>query len=130
MCYYCFVFFLDMGCELRSIAISMCMSVRSRISKTLRNFCARYLWLWLGLHQMLCTSGFVGDVMGMQINISNHKFPTYSPHVRWLGSRVVSVLDSGAEGPGFKSKSRRCRVTVFGKLFTPIVRLFTKQRNW
>ena len=30
----------------------------------------------------------------------------------WLGSRVVSVLDSGAEGPGFKSQSRRCRVTV------------------
>jgi len=25
---------------------------------------------------------------------------------RWLGSRVVSVLDSGAEGPGFKSQSR------------------------
>ena len=24
---------------------------------------------------------------------------------RWLGSRVVSVLDSGAEGPGFKSLS-------------------------
>jgi len=24
----------------------------------------------------------------------------------WLGSRVVSVLDSGAEGPGFKSLSR------------------------
>jgi len=34
---------------------------------------------------------------------------------------VVSVLDSGAEGPGFKSQSRRCRVTVLGKLFTPIV---------
>ena len=31
----------------------------------------------------------------------------------WLGSRVVSVLDSGAEGPGFKSQSRRClRQTV------------------
>ena len=29
----------------------------------------------------------------------------------WLGSRVVSVLDSGAEGPGFKSQPRRCRVT-------------------
>ena len=39
---------------------------------------------------------------------------------RWLGSRVVSVLGSGAEGPGFKSQSRRCRVTVLGKLFTPI----------
>jgi len=25
----------------------------------------------------------------------------------WLGSRVVSVLDSGAEGPGFKSQSQQ-----------------------
>ena len=47
-----------------------------------------------------------------------------------LGSRVVGVLDSGAEGPGFESQPRRCRVTVLGKLFTPIVPLFTKQRNW
>jgi len=43
---------------------------------------------------------------------------------------VVSVLDSGAVGPGFKSQPRRCRVTVLSKLFTPIVPLFTKQRNW
>ena len=35
----------------------------------------------------------------------------------WLGSRVVSVLDSGAVGP------------VLGKLFTPIVPLFTKKPN-
>ena len=48
----------------------------------------------------------------------------------WLGSRVVSVLDSGAVGPGFKSQPRRCRVTVLGKLFTPIVPLFNKQQNW
>ena len=48
----------------------------------------------------------------------------------WLGSRVVSVLNSGAEGPGFKSPSRRCRGTVLSKLFTLIVPLFTKQRNW
>jgi len=48
----------------------------------------------------------------------------------WLGSRVVSVLDSGAEGPRFKSQRRHCRVTVLGKLFTPIVPLFTKQQNW
>jgi len=49
----------------------------------------------------------------------------------WLGSRAVSVLDSGADiGPGFKSQSRRCRVTVLGKLLTPIVPLFTEQRNW
>ena len=48
----------------------------------------------------------------------------------WLGSRMVSVLDSGAEGPGFKSQSRCCRVTVLGKLYTPILPLFTKQQNW
>jgi len=31
----------------------------------------------------------------------------------WLGSRVVSALDSGAVGPGFKSQPRRClRQTV------------------
>ena len=39
----------------------------------------------------------------------------------WLTSRVVSMLDLGAEGPGFKLHSRRCRVTVLDKLFTPIV---------
>ena len=49
---------------------------------------------------------------------------------RWLGSRVVSVLDSDAVGPLFKSQSRRCRVRVLGKLFAPVVPLFTKQRNW
>jgi len=48
----------------------------------------------------------------------------------WLGSRVVSVLDSGAEGPVLKSQPRRCLVTVLGKLFTPIVPLFAKQQNW
>ena len=47
-----------------------------------------------------------------------------------LSSRVFDVLDSGAVGPGFKSQPRLCRVTVFGKLFTPIVPVFTKQRNW
>ena len=48
----------------------------------------------------------------------------------WLRSRVVIVLDSGAVGPGFKSQPWRCRVTVLGKLFTPIEPLFTKQQNW
>jgi len=54
----------------------------------------------------------------------------YSSIIWGLGSRVVSVLDSVAEGPGFKSQPRRCRVTVLGKLFTPIVPLLTKQQNW
>ena len=30
----------------------------------------------------------------------------------WLGSRVLSVLDSGADGPGFKSQPRRSRVSL------------------
>ena len=47
-----------------------------------------------------------------------------------LGSRVVSVLDLKRVGPGFKSQPRRCRVTVLGKLFSSIMPLFTKQRNW
>ena len=47
----------------------------------------------------------------------------------WLGSRVVSVLDSGAVRHGFTSKPRRCRVTVLGRLFTPIVPLFPKQQK-
>jgi len=25
--------------------------------------------------------------------------------MKWLGSRVANMLDSGAEGPGFKSQS-------------------------
>jgi len=48
----------------------------------------------------------------------------------WLGSRVVSVLDSAADGPGVKSQPRRCQVTVSGKLFTPIMPVFAKQRHW
>jgi len=48
----------------------------------------------------------------------------------WFGSRVVSVLDSGAVGSRLESQPRRCRVIVLGKLFTPIVPLFTNQRSW
>ena len=44
-----------------------------------------------------------------------------------LGS--VAELNSGGVGPGFISQPRRSRVTVLGKLFTPIVSQFTKQRK-
>ena len=49
----------------------------------------------------------------MAAEINWHRYCTKLRHCHpcWLGSRVVSVLDSGAEGPGFKSQSRRCRVT-------------------
>jgi len=66
------------------------------------------------------------------VHLFSHLFVAFIPCAirRWLGSRVVSMLYSGAEGPGFKSQSRRCLVTVLGKLLTPIVPLFTKQQNW
>ena len=51
--------------------------------------------------------------------------PPYLHYTSIRMARVVSVLDSGAEGPGFKLQSRRCRVTVLGKLFT----LFTLTAN-
>jgi len=71
-------------------------------------------------------------LVSYQQPIPQYRDPTivlFSVSIWWLGSRVVSVLDSGAVGPRFKSQPRRCRVTVLGKLFTPIVPLFTKQRN-
>jgi len=43
-------------------------------------------------------------------------------------AKVVSMLDSGAVGPGFKSQPRRCRVTVLGKLFTPTVPLSSNSK--
>jgi len=54
---------------------------------------------------------------------------SYTRLAGWLVSRVVNVLDSGAEGRGLKSQPRRCLITVLGKLFTLIVPLFTKQQN-
>ena len=45
-----------------------------------------------------------------RVDMNNLLLSTTTPG--WLGSRVVSVLDSGAVGPGFKSQPRRCRVTV------------------
>ena len=62
------------------------------------------------------------------------KFGTVCSY-EWLGSRVVSVLDSGAEGPGFKSQPRQPtppplrqtvhthRVNQAGKLVAALLRV-------
>ena len=82
------------------------------------------------------TSSWLGCDRTHVLSISspgNHRHGVYGSVIRlqrWLGSRVVSVLDSGAEGPVITSQPRRCRVTVLGKVFTSIVPLFTKQQNW
>ena len=71
-------------------------------------------------------------VQASNVSVVRHSlsFVTLYSGGGWLCSWMVSMLDSGAVGPGFKSQPRRCRVTVLGKLFTPIVPLFTKQQNW
>ena len=44
--------------------------------------------------------------------VLKHSLNKCLPSQGWLGSRVVSVLDSGTEGAGFKSQPRRCRVVT------------------
>ena len=83
--------------------------------------------LYIGRRSTPCHSAVATERQGCRGYGHSHR---YGYGGGWLASRVVSVLDSGAVGLGFKSQSRRCRVTVLGKLFTPIVPLFTKQQNW
>jgi len=79
-----------------------------------------------GIHRKAIALAGVNDI---SVAASNRlEYIVTMQSVGWLSSRVVSVLDSAAEGPGYKSQSRRCWVTVLGKLFTPIVPLFTKQQ--
>ena len=49
-----------------------------------------------------------------------------------MGGSVAEWLGAGLRRrrAWFISQPRRCRVTVLGKLFKPIVPLFTKQQNW
>jgi len=44
--------------------------------------------------------------------------------------RPGSNRDATSRRIASRRQPRRCRVTVLGKLFTPIVLLFTKQQNW
>ena len=89
------------------VCLSVCLSVREHIFGTTCPIFTNFLCILPMVVHLLSFDG-VTYVMG------------------WLGSRVVSVLDLG---PVFKSQPRRCRVTLLSKLFTPIVPLFTKQRN-
>ena len=70
-------------------------------------------WLFVCLLIILHLCVYVNQAVRVNVVLINE--------IGWLGSRVVSVLDSGAERLGFKSQPWRCRVTVLGILFTPIV---------
>jgi len=48
-----------------------------------------------------------------------------------LEAEWLACWTQAQKGPGSnRSHDAACRVTVLGKLFTPIVPLFTKQQNW
>ena len=78
-----------------------------------------------------------GRGKGSPYSITERRVPELIPVLGGQPAGDVSHTPGGrlrlpllpAPGPGFKSQPRRCRVTVVGKLFTPIVPQFTKQRN-
>jgi len=74
---------------------------------------------WFEIHQIFCAC-FLSCGRGSVLLWQRCDTICTSGTSGWLGSRVVSVLDLGAVGPGFKSQPRRCRVTVLGKLFSPL----------
>ena len=50
--------------------------------------------------------------------------------LRWLGRRVVSVLDSGAERARVQIAVATLSGNSLRQTVQPIVLLFTKQQNW
>jgi len=103
---------------------------RTHRTAAARRRSVRWCMLAAVSNQSIGLSAAVGRSVTAESGESGADGYTLSWLVAWLGIRVVSVLDSGAVGPGFKSQPRRCRLTVLGKLFTSIAPLFTKQRNW
>ena len=80
---------------------------------------------WRRCGYTLYTSGFMDDVIFAQLRPVGLPYLD-GPVAEWLACWTLAQI----EGPGFKSKPRRCRLTVLGKLSTPIVPLFTKKQNW
>jgi len=74
-----------------------------------------------------CSSKLMSSATLSTTSATEVEFLDRISDVGWLDSQVVSVLDSGAEGPGFKLQPQCCGVTVLGKPFALIVPLFTKQ---
>jgi len=63
-------------------------------------------------HSRLCSLAPASNSLRSWRHLHIHRHLYVIIYLPSTGSRVVSVLDSGAEGPGFKSQSRRCRVSL------------------
>jgi len=103
------------------VAVALCLLQVSVLSKGLGGLSWFLAWGLPSTYPILCFK----DIQALTVTLLN----CYYYKNGWFGSRVISVLDLGAEGPGFISQPRRCRVIVLGKLFTPIVPVFAKQQN-
>ena len=103
------------------LAVALCLLQVSVLSKGLGGLSWFLAWGLPSTYPILCFK----DIQALTVTLLN----CYYYKNGWFGSRVISVLDLGAEGPGFISQPRRCRVIVLGKLI-PIVPVFAKQQNW
>jgi len=118
-------------CCYTKVEVVRCQSVS--FSSTIRTVCSQTKSLLALTFLLLTRYSKLSVVHCCYMHLARTLFVCVSSIIiiiMWLGSRVVSMLDSGTVGPGFKSQPRCSLVTVLGKLFTPIVLLFTKQQNW
>jgi len=118
-------------CCYTKVEVVRCQSVS--FSSTIRTVCSQTKSLLALTFLLLTRYSKLSVVHCCYMHLARTLFVCVSSIIiiiMWLGSRVVSMLDSGTVGPGFKSQLRCSLVTVLGKLFTPIVLLFTKQQNW
>jgi len=121
LCYWCDIVNVCVPTEWRRGATTMptiLAHVRVKMSISYHLFddvwmC--YIWQMKCLLLMLCckagAAGIATVLLGTLTALAIALFA--------LSSRAVSMLNSGTEGPGFKSQPRHCRVTVLGKLFLP-----------
>ena len=102
-----FVVTFDMTSEARKLRKCLILS----------DSCVNFSWvakhIKLVFKRRLCLARLVRHI---SVVLNPHRIDIF---VNW----VVSMLDSGTVGPGFKSQPRCCLVTVLGKLFTPFVHL-------
>ena len=62
------------------------------------------------------------------VGVSSSVIHGYYSGIIAMGGSVAEWLACwSAVGPEYKSQLQRCRVTVLGKLFAPIIPLFTRQ---
>jgi len=111
---------------------SRCTSIKNLLTETLAQPCmsfyvlcfmlcalicsvARYFWLIVRSLTFLHLCVYISQAAHVNLVLINSKWRWCYRRCTfrgWLASRVVSMLDSGAVGPGFKSQLRHCRVTV------------------